>query len=184
MAAQVPPAPAERSSRRGAADLGALAVALEEALREQCALQARMHAEAAALGRAVTRRDSAAVAAAAAAQQQSLDELGRTAALARARAAALRGALRLPGGAGLAALGAGLQRAGVAGAGLQGLQAEVAASGARVRAANARNAPLLRQALAFTDFALRALTAARAAGYTEAGLRRREGQRRLLDTRA
>ena len=61
------------------------------------------------------------------------------------------------------------------------LTAAVQTGAAGLRRANALNALLLRQALAFTAFGLRLLTQADAEGYTEAGTARVAGQRPMLD---
>jgi hypothetical protein len=160
---QVPPAAA----------VGRLAEALGQVLRAHGLAQRQLAAACRLVGEAAVRRDPAAVLAAVADQQRALGEAAGTAAAVRATMAALARALDLPEDVGIRGLTGGLRRAGLApaAAGVEELAAEVRGAAAEVARLNAANGLLLRQALAFTRFALGLLGAAGqdGPGYPAAG---------------
>ena len=153
------------------------------ALTRQREGQALLMEQVGRLREAVVRRDPAAVRALAVEQQQALTGFEPLPGRSQLAAQALAVRLGLPVDAPLAVLVQRLAARGYAdlAAELRLLAATVEASAAGLRQANALNALLLRQALAFTAFGLRLLTQADAEGYTEAGTARVTGQRQMLD---
>lgn len=119
-------------------------------------------------------------------QRRSLDDLAATGARVRSALASLAEPPDLSADAGVDGVAAALEASGrLAEADvLRRLGDDVLAAARRARAANARNAPLLRQALVFTNFALSLLTGAAGEpqSYTPGGPRP-PARRRLVDTR-
>ncbi len=157
--------------------------ALLAALTRQRDVQALLMEQVGRMRDAVVRRDSAAVQAVVAEQHEALAVLEPLPERSRLAAQALAVRLGLAVDAPSALLARRMAAAGHPdlAAQLRSLAAVVDEGAAGLRQANALNALLLRQALAFTAFGLRLLTQTDPGGYTEAGTARVAGQRQMLD---
>lgn len=172
-----------------AAPLGAAVVRALAALRSAAEAQGGLERLAAELRSALVARDAAGILGLAAAQERGVAALTAAGAEVGAALGALWGMLGATEAVSVVGLEAALAAAGLAGMApaLAAAWGEAAEGALRVRRANLANAPLIRQGLAYTGFALRCLTAGGApedSGYTPVGLPRPSGACRLIDTTA
>jgi hypothetical protein len=174
--------PAGQAPRDG---LGTALRVLQRALRAEAHLHRELERRAVLVRDAVLQRDVPALREASAAQREALAALERVAAQVQAVLGSAGALLGLPGTPGLCGLAAALRGRGLPAEAeaIEALRADVIAAAGRARRASGECAPLLRQALAFTNFVLSLLVATgQGAPYTadgHAGVARRA----LLDAR-